>query len=106
MRIRLGCPRCGDVELGVHDVHLEIALAAPGVSRYRFGCPGCGAQVARPATPRILLILKAHGVAARAPDAPPDPLAPAFTLDDVLDFHLRLATREPSDELFDPTHEG
>ncbi|MGH2688774.1 MAG: hypothetical protein ACRDKW_08210, partial [Actinomycetota bacterium] len=95
MTIRLGCPRCGDVELGVHDVHLEIALADPGTSRYRFGCPGCGAQVARPASPRILLILKAHGVAAHAPDAPPDPLAPAFTLDDVLDFHLRLARGEP-----------
>jgi predicted RNA-binding Zn-ribbon protein involved in translation (DUF1610 family) len=106
VRIRLGCPRCGDVELGVHDVHLEIALAAPGASRYRFGCPGCGAQVARPATPRILLILKAHGVAAQTPDAPPDPLAPAFTPDDLLDFHLRLATSEPSEALFDTPHEG
>lgn len=104
--IRLGCPRCGDVELGVHDVHLEIALAAPGASRYRFGCPGCGAQVARPATPRILLILKAHGVAAHAPDAPPDPMAPAFTLDDVLDFHLRLTAREPFEALFGTTPEG
>ncbi len=99
MRIRLGCPRCGDVELGVHDVHLEIALADPGTSRYRFGCPRCGAQVARPASSRVLLILRAHGVAAHAPDAPPNPLAPAFTLDDVLDFHLLLDSPDWFDRL-------
>lgn len=103
MMIRLGCPRCGEVDLGVNEVHLEIVLGAPGRSTYRFGCPGCGAQVAKPATPRILLVLKAHGVVAAAPDVAPDPLAPPFTLDDVLDFHLRLDTTHPFEDLFKAT---
>jgi predicted RNA-binding Zn-ribbon protein involved in translation (DUF1610 family) len=90
MLIRLACPQCGEVELGIRDVRLELPRAAPGGTTYRFGCPVCGTKVIKSATPRILLVLKAHGVVADSPDAPPDPHAPPLTMDDLLDFHLWL----------------
>ena len=88
MMIRLACPTCGDVDLGIHEVRLEQASA--GRATYHFGCPACGRHVARPASPRVLLVLRAHGVSPESPDAAPDPGAPALTPDDLLDFHLRL----------------
>src|SRR5688572_13771066 len=90
MVIRLGCPRCGEVELSVRDVRLELHRARPESTTYHFGCPACGTKVTKSATPRILLVLKAHGVVADTPDAPPDPGAPPLTTDDLLDFHLWL----------------
>jgi predicted RNA-binding Zn-ribbon protein involved in translation (DUF1610 family) len=92
MVIRLGCPRCGEVELSIHDVRLEVPRALRGGTTYHFGCPACGKKVTKSATPRIMLVLKAHGVVADTPDAPPDPSAPALTTDDLLDFHLWLQT--------------
>lgn len=97
MLIRLACPRCGEVELGIRDVRLELQRALPGGTTYHFGCPACGTKVIRAATPRILLVLKAHGVVADAPDAPPDAQAPPLTLDDLLDFHLWLETGDVLD---------
>ena len=90
MVIRLGCPRCGEVELSIRDIRLELHHVLPGTSSYHFGCPGCGIRVTKSATPRILLVLKAHGVVAESPDAPPVPSAPPLTVDDLLDFHLWL----------------
>jgi predicted RNA-binding Zn-ribbon protein involved in translation (DUF1610 family) len=90
--IRLGCPRCGEVELSIHDVRLELPRALRGGTTYHFGCPACGTKVTKSATPRILLVLKAHGVVADAPDTPPEPGAPPLTADDLLDFHLWLRT--------------
>lgn len=90
MLIRLGCPRCGEVELSIRDIRLELPHALHGSSTYHFGCPACGTRVTKSATPRILLVLKAHGVVADTPDAPPVPTAPPLTADDLLDFHLWL----------------
>lgn len=78
--------------MSIHKVRLELPRAPRGGTTYHFGCPACGAKVTKSATPRILLVLKTHGVVAHTPDAPPDPGAPALTKDDLLNFHLWLQT--------------
>lgn len=95
MEIRLSCGNCGEIALAPDQVHLE-AGAKPAGPTYRFACPGCGASVAKPATPHVLRVLRSHGVATHKPDAPPVPTAPALTPDDLLDFHLAL---QSADEL-------
>ena len=60
--IRTTCPSCGDVELTVDDVGLEMAVGA-AEGRYRFDCPFCGATQRRPASRRVVSVLLATGVA-------------------------------------------
>ncbi len=88
----------------------EILLHAPrqGRSVYQFTCPACLAPVEKPADRKIVALLVSAGVdlatretllggAAEAllPSEPLDPMdtppdGPAFTLDDLLDFHFLL----------------
>jgi len=59
--IRTTCERCGDVELTVADVGLELeAEGAEG--RYRFRCPFCMTTRWKPANRRVVGILLATGV--------------------------------------------
>ena len=60
--IRTTCPTCGDVELTVDDVGLEMAVGAEE-GQYRFDCPFCGATQRRPASRRVVSVLLATGVA-------------------------------------------
>jgi predicted RNA-binding Zn-ribbon protein involved in translation (DUF1610 family) len=99
-RIRATCPACGEVDLQPDDVVLHIVRAPDGVvadgSEYRFLCPSCTDEVAKPADERIAQLLTTGGVhvAEAAPALPPHPEAPLpgppLTLDDLLDLHLGL----------------
>lgn len=100
-RIRASCPTCGEVDLRPDDVMLHVVRAPDGLisdgSEYRFQCPSCADEVAKPADERIAQLLTTGGVAVAeaAPELPPHPEFPAagppFTPDDVLDLHLLLA---------------
>jgi hypothetical protein len=71
---------------------------------YRFTCPECSSQVARPASRKVTALLVSAGVEpvrmdeeaeALTPvlpleDRSPDPAAVPFTLDDVIAFHFLL----------------
>jgi hypothetical protein len=69
---------------------------------YRFTCPECREEVNKPASRKTVAVLLAAGVETsrmdedlEAPELPledrgPDPHAAAFTLDDVIDFHVAL----------------
>jgi predicted RNA-binding Zn-ribbon protein involved in translation (DUF1610 family) len=59
--IRTTCPTCGDVELTVDDVGLEMAVGAEE-GQYRFSCPFCGTTQRRPASRRVVSVLLATGV--------------------------------------------
>ncbi|UCG40145.1 MAG: hypothetical protein JSV07_06665 [Acidimicrobiia bacterium] len=59
--IKTTCPVCGTVELGVHNVLLEVPEGTEqGV--YSFVCPSCFELRARAAGRRIVLLLQAAGV--------------------------------------------
>ncbi len=59
--IRTTCTTCGDVELTIADVGLELSSGAHE-GRYRFDCPFCGATQRRPASQRVVSVLLATGV--------------------------------------------
>lgn len=119
-RIRASCPECGEVDLCPDDVVLHIVRSLDGLvsdgSSYRFSCPDCEETVLKPADERIAQLLVTGGVEveesddatepvldatfAVTPSHPEDPCGgPAFTLDDVLDLHLKLSDDGWFDEL-------
>lgn len=60
-KIRASCGACGDVELLVGDVQVEIGSPTePGC--YGFVCPICEAQVVKTAETRVVDLLVASGV--------------------------------------------
>ena len=72
-QIRATCPACGDVDLTVADVTLEVGrgvvLEDPlAVGRYRYQCPTCAAPVRREAQWYVVQMLLASGVAVDRPD--------------------------------------
>jgi hypothetical protein len=88
------CPRCAaPVSLGPAEVLVLPGTDASGSGTYLFLCTACGQVAAKPAGPANLALLAAAGAAADRPQAPEPPVgAPPFTCDDLLDFHLLLAT--------------
>ena len=101
--IRANCPSCGDVELAAEEMSLH---RHPSGDRgaYRFTCPGCLAEVDKPANRPTFALLEAAGVgpSATRTEAPvflpalefddwnPDPVAPPLCMDDVIAFHFLL----------------
>lgn len=89
--------------MALSEVSLSIQAGA-----YSFNCPLCGVEITRPASRTTLMLLLAAGVPASEPDLrveidpsspnatlpledwSPDPTAPAFTPNDLIDFHFRL----------------
>jgi hypothetical protein len=126
-RIRASCPICGEVDLRPDDVTLRVVKADGGLvgegSCYRFCCPDCDELVTKPADERIAQLLSTGGVPIETVDdvddvagpalehiADPRPLHPEFppagapfTMDDVLDLHLKLSTDSWFDELLADT---
>ncbi|HYZ10700.1 MAG TPA: hypothetical protein VE962_02275 [Actinomycetota bacterium] len=93
--IRTNCPRCGEVEMRA-DVILLTVEPSSGEGTYSFVCPSCEDLVEKPADQKIVSLLKSVGVdvaerAAPSPELETRPEGPAFTLDDVIDFHFLLS---------------
>jgi hypothetical protein len=93
--IKAECPRCGAVRLGPADVTVRVCLD-DGAGAYRFRCPSCCTAAIHAASPAICSLLRDAGcdeevwrLPAELAERPGDP-APAFTADDLLDFHLLL----------------
>jgi predicted RNA-binding Zn-ribbon protein involved in translation (DUF1610 family) len=108
-RIRASCPTCGEVDLRPEEVVLHVVRAPDGLisdlSEYRFRCPSCADQVAKPADERIAQLLTTGGVpvAETPPELPPHPefpsAGPPLTPDDLLDLHLLLTQPDWFSEL-------
>lgn len=94
--IKATCTTCGEVALTPDEVELWIDRSARDDSFYAFTCPACLCVVRKPADERVIRLLTSGGVEVRDV-APPEPPklprfeGPAFTHDDLLDFHTLLA---------------
>jgi hypothetical protein len=83
------------VRLGADDVTVRICLD-DGAGAYRFRCPTCATAAVHEASPAICALLREAGCEEETWHLPaelserPDGPAPAFTTDDLLDFHLLL----------------
>ena len=106
--IRTTCPRCGEVDMGPEAISLSVRSSGRDGS-YRFTCPRCDDSVEKRADRKIVALLVSAGV-----DLEPrgsseagetlfdqEPIAtiealehamdgPAFTIDDVIEFHFLL----------------
>jgi len=102
--IKATCPACGEVSLAAEDIGLQIEPSSQEGS-YRFECPGCDLVVQRPADARIIRLLISGGVTP-GPIPVPDPKSvhPAFTYDDLLDFHLELEDDRAIADFFSKSH--
>ncbi len=91
--IKATCPACGEVELTVADVSLQVCSHAP-LSFYAFTCPGCRDEVRKPADEHVVSLLVSGGVAAEVWEVPAEALepkaGPTLSYDDLLDFALQL----------------
>ena len=108
-RIRASCDECGDVELRVDDVVVRVCIDDDAGS-YVFRCPSCEMSIVKHAEPRVVELLVASGVEVTAWSMPAElserPVGPAFTHDDLLDFHELLESDDWPRELFDPAPGG
>jgi hypothetical protein len=109
-RIRASCADCGDVELCVNDVEVRVC-ADDNAGSYVFRCPSCDMAVVKDAEPRVVDLLLASGVSLTTWTTPaelrePRGRGPAFTHDDLLDFHDQLERDDWFDRLLDGAGEG
>jgi predicted RNA-binding Zn-ribbon protein involved in translation (DUF1610 family) len=107
--IRTTCPRCGEVDMGPEAILLSV-LQGGREGTYRFTCPTCFDAVEKRADRKIVALLVSAGVDVASrdeiegrtasmfdqEDEEPDPRGeipsgPAFTADDLIDFHYLLA---------------
>ena len=104
-RIRASCEQCGDVELRVDDVVVRVCIDDDAGS-YVFRCPGCEMSIVKPAEPRVVELLVASGVEVTAWTKPAAlgerHAGPAFTHDDLLDFHELLDSDDWQRQVLDP----
>jgi hypothetical protein len=105
--IRTTCPRCGEVDMGPEAISLSVRSSGREGS-YRFTCPRCEDAVEKRADRKIVALLVSAGVDLeprgsgdgdtlfdQQPTEPVEPLerapaGPAFTIDDVIEFHFLL----------------
>lgn len=98
--IRVKCPSCGEVDLATDEMTLFLAPTGDR-GAYSFTCPDCSREVDRPASRKTVALLVAAGVETTPmpaepeldlpfEDRSPDPDAPPFTLDDLIELHFLL----------------
>jgi hypothetical protein len=101
--IKATCPGCGEVALTPRDIELRVDQTGADDSYYAFTCPSCLALVRKPADERVVRLLVSGGVPAQpieeAPELRPRFEGPAFTYDDLLDFHQLLEGGDWFDDL-------
>jgi hypothetical protein len=90
------------VELTPDDIELRVCTHAPA-SFYQFTCPLCSDEIQKPADDRVVQLLISGGVSATVWELPEEVReihpGPAFSFDDVLDFHLLLEQPDWFDSL-------
>lgn len=110
--IRMTCPGCGEVDVGPESVLLHV-LGGGREGIYSFTCPACLDDVEKRASRKIMALLVSAGVevedrsghpstlrSGAGPDPRgPLPTGPAFTLDDLIDFHFLLQEDRSLEEL-------
>jgi hypothetical protein len=93
--IKASCHDCGDVELGIDQLHVRVCTADTQGS-YVFRCPTCQMSVAKPAEQRIIDLLVASGVELIEWRLPAELFEPhrgaPICHDDLIDFHKLLQT--------------
>jgi predicted RNA-binding Zn-ribbon protein involved in translation (DUF1610 family) len=105
--IRTTCPRCGEVDMGPEAISLSVRSSGREGS-YRFTCPRCDDAVEKRADRKIVALLVSAGVdlepgVGETGDSLFDqepieaiepieqaPAGPAFTVDDIIEFHFLL----------------
>jgi hypothetical protein len=102
--IRAACPTCGEVDLKPDAVLLHVLEGDSG-GIYSFVCPTCREDVEKWADRQIIGLLRSAGVAVEDRSGHPSGprpagteanprerlrARPAFTLDDLIDFHFLL----------------
>jgi hypothetical protein len=100
--VRATCPTCGDVELTVDDVQVQLCVST-SLSTYSFLCPACSLIVNKEANDAVVESLTAAGsrlVAWTLPAELNEPKnGPKITHDDLLEFHLALESGDWQREL-------
>ncbi len=102
--IRTTCPRCGEVDMGPEAILLSVRDDGREGS-YRFTCPSCADDVEKRADRKIVALLVSAGVDIAHGEHDPLqaamlfddedggralPSGPAFSIDDVIEFHFLL----------------
>jgi hypothetical protein len=91
--VRATCPTCGDVELTVHDVSVQICVTT-GLATYSFLCPSCSRLANKEATETVVESLTAAGSRLTIWTLPAEldepKVGPRISHDDLLEFHLAL----------------
>ena len=91
--VRATCPTCGDVELSVGGVQVQVCVTT-SQSTYSFVCPACGLIVNKEANDAVVESLTKAGsrlVAWSLPAELDEPkVGPKINHDDLLEFHLAL----------------
>jgi predicted RNA-binding Zn-ribbon protein involved in translation (DUF1610 family) len=107
--IRTTCPRCGEVDMGPEAILLSV-LQGGREGTYRFTCPTCMDAVEKRADRKIVALLVSAGVDVMSGEATEERMdtalwddddaadqrpalrstGPAFTANDVIDFHFML----------------
>ncbi len=91
--VRATCPTCGDVEVAIADVGLQVCVTTSTAS-YSFVCPECLLIVSKGANDRVLRALSEAGATTTVWSMPAElaepKLGPPITHDDLLAFHLAL----------------
>jgi predicted RNA-binding Zn-ribbon protein involved in translation (DUF1610 family) len=100
--VRATCPTCGDVELAVEAVQVQICVTTAH-SSYSFLCPTCSLIVNKEANDSVVASLTSAGsrlVAWTLPAELDEPkIGPRITHDDLLEFHMALESDDWQSEL-------
>lgn len=108
--IKAECASCGVVRLRAHDLTVRVCVDDESRDAYRFRCPRCASAVVHDASAAICALLVSVGVEEEAWHLPAElreqHRGPAFTSDDLLDFHLLLESDDWASHLDAVTRES
>ena len=100
--VKATCLDCGDVELDIHQVHLQVC-SPTAVATYSFQCPACRLITNKEAGERVFAALSSAGAEVVMWNLPAElweaKVGPTINHDDLLAFHLALEDDLWRDEL-------